>query len=57
MQTALAGAALLMGLASGPHCVAMCGAASAAVIRIVPVTASGGAGGGMAFPADRKSVV
>ncbi|QSI31965.1 sulfite exporter TauE/SafE family protein [Variovorax sp. RKNM96] len=36
MQLALAGAALLMGLAGGPHCVAMCGAASAAVIRIVP---------------------
>ncbi|KQX96216.1 sulfite exporter TauE/SafE family protein [Variovorax sp. Root473] len=34
---ALAGAALLMGLAGGPHCVAMCGAVSAAVIRIVPV--------------------
>lgn len=37
MQAALASAALLMGLAGGPHCVAMCGAASAAVIRIVPV--------------------
>jgi sulfite exporter TauE/SafE len=37
MQLALAGAALLMGLAGGPHCVAMCGAASAAVIRIVPL--------------------
>lgn len=34
---ALAGAALLMGLAGGPHCVAMCGAVSSAVIRIVPV--------------------
>ncbi|WP_447777715.1 sulfite exporter TauE/SafE family protein [Variovorax boronicumulans] len=33
---ALAGAALLMGLAGGPHCVAMCGAVSSAVIRIVP---------------------
>jgi uncharacterized protein len=39
MQLALAGAALLMGLAGGPHCVAMCGAASAAVIRIVPAGA------------------
>ena len=39
MQAALAGAALLMGLAGGPHCVAMCGAVSAAVIRIVPVHA------------------
>ena len=43
MQTALAGAALLMGLAGGPHCVAMCGAASAAVIRIVPVAVPAGA--------------
>ena len=51
MQTALAGAALLMGLASGPHCVAMCGAASAAVIRIVPVSAAASAvaGVGTAF--------
>jgi sulfite exporter TauE/SafE len=47
MQTALAGAALLMGLAGGPHCVAMCGAASAAVIRIVPV----GPGGASALAA------
>lgn len=52
MQTALAGAALLMGLAGGPHCVAMCGAASAAVIRIVPVPASRGAGGGTASSAQ-----
>ena len=37
MQTALAATAFLMGLAGGPHCVAMCGAASAAVIRIVPI--------------------
>jgi len=51
MQTGLATAALLMGLAGGPHCVAMCGAASAAVIRIVPVAASAGAVGGAAFPA------
>lgn len=41
MQIALAGAALLMGLAGGPHCVAMCGAASAAVIRIVPLARAG----------------
>ncbi|MBT2336827.1 sulfite exporter TauE/SafE family protein [Variovorax paradoxus] len=53
MQTAWAGAALLMGLAGGPHCVAMCGAASAAVIRIVPVATPAGArtGGGAAFAA------
>ena len=31
----LIGAAFLMGLAGGPHCVAMCGAASAGVVRIV----------------------
>ena len=50
MQAALAGAALLMGLAGGPHCVAMCGAVSAAVIRIVPVqvAASPAAAGGTA---------
>ncbi len=41
MQLALAGAALLMGIAGGPHCVAMCGAASAAVIRIVPFAPAG----------------
>ncbi|WP_431276677.1 sulfite exporter TauE/SafE family protein [Variovorax ureilyticus] len=34
MQTALLGAALVMGLAGGPHCVAMCGAPCAGVIRI-----------------------
>ncbi|MDH6169151.1 sulfite exporter TauE/SafE [Variovorax boronicumulans] len=50
MQLALAGAALLMGLAGGPHCVAMCGAASAAVIRIVPLRSTVPAGQG-AMPA------
>lgn len=51
-QTALVGAALVMGLASGPHCVAMCGAASAAVIRIVPVQPHTGSGsGGTGTPA------
>ena len=43
MQTALAGTALLMGLAGGPHCVAMCGAACAGVIRIVRAPEGGGA--------------
>ena len=52
MQTGLATAALLMGLAGGPHCVAMCGAASAAVIRIVPLPASGRAAGATALPAQ-----
>ncbi|MBB3176561.1 sulfite exporter TauE/SafE family protein [Variovorax sp. Sphag1AA] len=49
MQTALLGTALLMGLAGGPHCVAMCGAACAGVIRIVRVRESGAAtmGGGL----------
>ncbi len=42
MQTALAGTALLMGLVGGPHCVAMCGAACAGVIRIVRAPAGGG---------------
>jgi sulfite exporter TauE/SafE len=50
MQTGLATAALLMGLAGGPHCVAMCGAASAAVIRIVPVAAAAGVAAGTTFP-------
>lgn len=35
MLLSLAGAALLMGLAGGPHCVAMCGPACAGVIRVV----------------------
>lgn len=33
MTPALAATALLMGLAGGPHCIAMCGAACGAVIR------------------------
>jgi sulfite exporter TauE/SafE len=52
MQAALAGAALLMGLAGGPHCVAMCGAASAAVIRIVPVSSGASGQGPAAFAAQ-----
>ncbi|WP_395322230.1 sulfite exporter TauE/SafE family protein [Variovorax sp. UC74_104] len=51
MQLALAAAALLMGLAGGPHCVAMCGAASSAVIRIVPLAPAGhGAAAAFAAP-------
>lgn len=42
MQTALIGSALLMGLAGGPHCVAMCGAACAGVIRFARAPAGGG---------------
>ena len=34
MSTTLAAAALLMGLAGGPHCVAMCGPACAGVVRM-----------------------
>jgi uncharacterized protein len=34
MSTTLATAALLMGLAGGPHCAAMCGAACAGVMRM-----------------------
>ena len=34
MSTTLAATALLMGLAGGPHCVAMCGAACGAVTRV-----------------------
>ena len=42
MQTALAASAFLMGLAGGPHCVAMCGAACAGVVRIVRAAPNGG---------------
>jgi len=41
MQAALVGSALVMGLAGGPHCVAMCGAACAGVIRIVRAPSGG----------------
>nr|WP_315427983.1 sulfite exporter TauE/SafE family protein [uncultured Albidiferax sp.] len=34
MQTGLAWTALLMGLAGGPHCAAMCGAACVGVVRV-----------------------
>ena len=34
MSTTLAAAAMLMGLAGGPHCVAMCGPACAGVVRM-----------------------
>lgn len=42
MSAALVGTALLMGLAGGPHCVAMCGAACAGVIRFARAPAGGG---------------
>jgi sulfite exporter TauE/SafE len=49
MQTALAGTALLMGLAGGPHCVAMCGAACAGTVRLARlVRASVPVSGGVA---------
>ena len=41
MQAALLASALVMGLVGGPHCVAMCGAACAGVIRIVRAPAGG----------------
>lgn len=43
LQTALAASALLMGLAGGPHCVTMCGAACAGVIRIARAEPAGAA--------------
>ncbi|MDM0014289.1 sulfite exporter TauE/SafE family protein [Variovorax sp. J22P168] len=49
-STALAGTALLMGLAGGPHCVAMCGAACAGVIRVVRAPPGGGVAS-LALPA------
>lgn len=41
MSTTLAATALLMGLAGGPHCAAMCGAACAGIIRVVPTARAG----------------
>ena len=35
MQTSLAVTALVMGLAGGPHCIAMCGAACAGIGQAV----------------------
>ncbi|MGR4870473.1 sulfite exporter TauE/SafE family protein [Variovorax sp. LARHSF232] len=43
-QAPLIGAALLMGLAGGPHCVAMCGAPSTGLIRLVRVVPNDAAG-------------
>jgi sulfite exporter TauE/SafE len=37
MQTSLAFTALIMGLAGGPHCVAMCGAACAGMGQVAGV--------------------
>ena len=45
MQTTLAATALLMGLAGGPHCVAMCGAACAAISGTLTVTGPSGISG------------
>ncbi len=56
MQTALAGTALLMGLAGGPHCVAMCGAACAGTVRLVRARARG-PGGGVAMTWAPSSAV
>lgn len=59
MTGTLAITALLMGLAGGPHCVAMCGAACAGVIRLVRAPRGGvaslssPAGGALAFQVGR----
>ncbi len=47
MQTTLAATALLMGLAGGPHCVAMCGAACAGIGMVggKPIGAAANGGG------------
>jgi uncharacterized protein len=45
MQTTLAATALLMGLAGGPHCVAMCGAACAAISGTSAVSQTSGISG------------
>ena len=44
MQTTLAATALLMGVAGGPHCVAMCGAACAGIARTGAGSSVDGAG-------------
>ena len=49
MSTTLAATALLMGLAGGPHCVAMCGAACAGITR-------GGAAGSVSVVNVNRSV-
>lgn len=49
MEAALVGSALLMGLAGGPHCAAMCGPACAGVIRIVRAPE----GGAVTLPSSR----
>ena len=46
MKTSLAATALLMGLAGGPHCVAMCGAACAAMGRPASVGSNVTSGSG-----------
>ncbi len=51
MSTTLAAAALLMGLAGGPHCAAMCGAACSGVVRVV-----GRRAGTAPSPASPKSL-
>jgi sulfite exporter TauE/SafE len=61
MQAVFFGSALLMGLAGGPHCVAMCAAPSAGVIRLVRVPEAAGVAcggvssgsGALAFHAGR----
>jgi uncharacterized protein len=37
MSATLAATALLMGLAGGPHCAAMCAAACSSVVRVMPI--------------------
>lgn len=50
-QAGLAGAALLMGLAGSPHCVAMCAAPAGGVIRLVRAEPPGCAAASPAGPA------
>ncbi|MDB5912375.1 MAG: hypothetical protein JWP22_1050 [Ramlibacter sp.] len=53
MLLALVGAAFVMGLAGGPHCVAMCGPACAGVVRIVRPGAARAATASLPFHAGR----
>jgi uncharacterized protein len=50
MQAGLALAALAMGLAGGPHCVAMCAAPTVGVIRLVRAPLASSAGAAAAAP-------
>ena len=49
MSATLAVTALLMGLAGGPHCAAMCGAACGGLVRLGAAPAHAGGAGAVAI--------